>query len=472
MNTLKIKSFKAFKNEITIDFQGKNLLVYGENGSGKSSIYEALKIIFFKPRLETTIESQDTPEEQEQMNRDFWSKYNNRNTNVDFDIEIDNTNYEDFSAENYQSFMISITKIKFDGKIKLSEFLKNFFFDINDIDSFCLEHYSYIQDEINDNLNLFNENIQVTIDREDGYAIKITDSTRNLESKNELNRYFNEAKLNLVTLLLLFNTIRCATNPEETKRKILILDDFITSLDVSNRAYLMRYILDEFSDFQIILFTHNVNFYNLIMYLIEDIYKINDNWNFGNIYELNNNNKLYLRKNVENVSKIKTAFKTINSDDIDVPEQYERIGNRIRKKFEVLLYEYSKLLMIGAVEDSKSILNRLENSKNLYFHNNDNKKTASDLVDEIDTILNLPNPQNLQNSLLGKINSYKQNDFDHIKKILKGLKLYRKITMNPMSHGHIGQPAFTHTEIKQTLKLLEILERKLKHLINSDASGM
>jgi len=460
INRLKLRHFKAFKDELVIDFGSKNLLIYGENGSGKSSIYEALKIVFFKSKLEQDIEVVATPEEQIQVNNDFWNKFNNKNANLNFSIKINEEEYSEVSIENYQCFMISINNIQLDDKIKLDKFLENFFFHIDDVGNFCLENHLSVEAEINEKLQLFNEHIRVTIDKEDGYFVKIIDSIRNLESKRELNKYFNEAKLNLIKLLLLFNSIRCAK--EEGKEKILILDDFITSLDVSNRAFLMRYILDEFADFQIIILTHNVNFYNLIMYLIKDIYKTKDKWNFGNIYELNNNNKFYIKNSLDNVEKIKAQYN-------DNPEQIEEIGNKIRQKFEVLLYEYSKLLMIGAVEENKKILARIENSNNLYYYN---KKTASDLVDELETILSLENSYNLAGSLLAKINLYKQNEFHNIKEILKSLKLYKKITMNPMSHGHIGQTAFTTTEINQTLKLMEKFEKQLKSLTDNDVAGM
>ncbi|WP_419782638.1 AAA family ATPase [Malaciobacter marinus] len=39
---LKIKNFKAFQEEQIFDFRGKNVLVYGNNGSGKSSLFWAL----------------------------------------------------------------------------------------------------------------------------------------------------------------------------------------------------------------------------------------------------------------------------------------------------------------------------------------------------------------------------------------------------------------------------------------------
>ena len=42
---IEIKNFRAFYGTYQIDLHraGKNLLVYGENGSGKSSLYLALK---------------------------------------------------------------------------------------------------------------------------------------------------------------------------------------------------------------------------------------------------------------------------------------------------------------------------------------------------------------------------------------------------------------------------------------------
>ena len=43
---LTIKNFKAFYGEYNFDFDSKNILIYGENGSGKSSLYWALYHIF------------------------------------------------------------------------------------------------------------------------------------------------------------------------------------------------------------------------------------------------------------------------------------------------------------------------------------------------------------------------------------------------------------------------------------------
>lgn len=51
MNKLYLKNFKAFFNPVEIDFDSKNALIYGENGSGKSSIYEAIRLWFYTNKI-------------------------------------------------------------------------------------------------------------------------------------------------------------------------------------------------------------------------------------------------------------------------------------------------------------------------------------------------------------------------------------------------------------------------------------
>lgn len=49
INKIHITGFKAFPNDFELELEGKHLLMYGENGSGKSSIYYALHCIFQAP---------------------------------------------------------------------------------------------------------------------------------------------------------------------------------------------------------------------------------------------------------------------------------------------------------------------------------------------------------------------------------------------------------------------------------------
>lgn len=49
INKIHITGFKAFPNDFELQLEGKHLLMYGENGSGKSSIYYALHCMFQSP---------------------------------------------------------------------------------------------------------------------------------------------------------------------------------------------------------------------------------------------------------------------------------------------------------------------------------------------------------------------------------------------------------------------------------------
>lgn len=466
MNRLKIKNFKAYREELDeLILDGKSFLVYGENGSGKSSIYEAIKVVFFRDRLAPNIPIGTAPENITQINHDFWDKYKNKNAPTPFEIEINNTNYTDFDSISYQVFMIAMDRLCVSGSLRLDELLENFDLEIEEINEFCHENYETIQTEVNSKLQEFQEkNISIVIDNEDDFSIKITDSNRDLSYKENITDYFNEAKLNLIILLLLFEAIKCAKKSDP--KKILVLDDFITSLDMSNRTFLMKYILETFGDdFQIVILTHNVYFYNLIMYLINDIYKSGNKWKFGNIYEIDNQHKIYTKDTIERASDIKKFYER-NSENREV------VGNKIRQRFEVLLYEISKLLMVGGVEDSKKILERVELGKSVYFKNKvnqrDKNKTASDLVDEIKGILD---NENLKVDIEEKINSYQKINLKDIQKTIIDLKLYQKMILHPMSHGIIGQSLFTTNDIEVSLELLKKLEDSIKSLTDSDVDG-
>lgn len=460
MNKLRVEKFKAFNSEIVLPLNNKNLLLYGENGAGKSSLYESIKVIFFKQKIESILTA-PTPEDSEQLKNQLWSSYNNKISNSEFEIEINDEKYQTFVTTGYQVFMISIEDLIIESRINLKDLLEKMCFEISDISQLCILHSQEIQNGVNEALENFLEPITIEIDNEDGYSIKIIDSGRNLESKLEIKKYFNEAKLNIIILLLLLNAID--KSKDENKKKILVLDDFITSLDISNRTFIIKYIFEKFNDSQILIFTHNISFYNLIMFNIHESKK-NNEWEFSNLYEINNHHKLYIKSEIERVEKIKHDFINIPANHSN--DDLENIGNRIRKKFEVLLYEYSKLLMIGAVEDSKKILERIIKNQPAYYTEG---KTASDLLEAIEVILLENNNNNLVHRLNEKIAPFKNGDYSNFQKILKELKLYQKVTVHTMSHANaVGMPTFTIREIKKSIELLEKMESYLKALVDDN----
>ncbi len=107
-----------------------------------------------------------------------------------------------------------------------------------------------------------------------------------------------------------------------------------------------------------------------------------------------------VKKKIEN-GLLKSDFLQLSSPHSQL--EIDTIGNRMRKKFEILLYEFSKLTMIGSVEDSRKIIDRILSQKPVYYASN---QTASDLVDKIQSILNQNISFNLSKMIL-LINFYK-----------------------------------------------------------------
>jgi len=461
MNKLKIDKFKAFSEVVSLSLDGrKNLLLYGENGSGKSSIYEALKIIFFRECLQSHIKG-NTQEEKEQLLRDFWSTYNNKITNQDFSILIDDVKHSEFDVSNYQVYMLSAEELPLRTKIDFKALLKKNYLGIQDVDKFCNDNFKLIEAEVNLALEFFKEKIQIVIEQQDSFVVKVIDQNRCISRNDELTRYFNEAKLNLIIILLILNS--ALKSRDIAKRGVLVLDDIISSLDASNRTFLFKYVLENFQNTQLLLFTHNVSFYNLVQYMINEIYKAANSWTFGNVFEIDNHHRVYLNSEVESVSTISTAFVELGQNPNQIA--IDAIGNRARKRFEVMLYEYSKLVLIGGVEDSNKILDRILSSKSVYYKD---KNTASDLIDEIHQLLTGENHNNLVDRLLKKIETYRREDFQAFKAVIRNLRLYQKVTMHPMSHGVEGLTPYTIKEIKNSIELLRKMETYLNSLVNTN----
>ena len=69
INKIHITGFKAFPDDFELELEGKHLLMYGENGSGKSSIYYALHCLFQSPlKRDTGKKYFDTTNEQHLKN--------------------------------------------------------------------------------------------------------------------------------------------------------------------------------------------------------------------------------------------------------------------------------------------------------------------------------------------------------------------------------------------------------------------
>ena len=277
MKKIEMNNFKAFNSRIALILDNKNLLLYGENGSGKSSIFEAIKLIFYRERLLYNIIPVGASEEQKKAEEEnFYNSYINKSVNRgSIEIKVNDTDFNCFQAGDYQCYMLSHTDISHisyeiaGGKItnrdiiNLRRILENRFFPELDTETFYNTFKNDLITEVNNLLkNEFIETLQIGLENDD-LDIFLEDKSHHLRESDGLSTMFNEAKLHLVVTLLLLSIILKLEQNNPASHKLIVLDDIVNSLDSSNRKFMMKYILSKFSDFQKIFFTHNIGFNNI-----------------------------------------------------------------------------------------------------------------------------------------------------------------------------------------------------------------
>lgn len=478
MKVLELKDFKAHGN-LKIEFENKNFLLYGDNGAGKSSIYEALKIVFYKNKIEPIRIPTEAPEQYREKLNEFYREYTTIGSRSNFKVRINEDEIESLLRDQYKVYMIDLSNTNFDRFLRLETLLDKVNFDLPKNKTF---KYKKIETRANDFLKFCREDIKIKIDKNENYIIKITDKSRKLLDEKDIKIFFNEAKLNLVIFALLFSAIEVYKNTD--RKNILILDDFITSLDMSNRTFLMKYILDTFEDFQICIFTHNVYFYNLIMYLVNEIYRKSDSWQFANLFEKGNKHKSYITPSTKKKLELETLEHNWNT-----LRNGKDIGNQIRQKFEILLYEFSKILMVGGVEESNDILDAVINNQ-VYLDSQGKGccKLSSEIEEKIISLISslasidtsdCPDKpaakcrifERTTTQITALFESYRMHEMPQIKEIMNNLKLYRKVSMHPLSHGRFGESSFSEKEINSSIKLLKKLEQNIFDLRNARVDG-
>ena len=134
IDSLELYHFKAFEDDVKFKFEGKNSLVFGENGSGKTSFYEALKLAFFNDKLESSkISSFDTPEDANAKRNQMYESFRNANdTSMRFTIKINGDDYTVLARNDYRVFLVTHADFELhDDCILLEETLGRLFFDFN-----------------------------------------------------------------------------------------------------------------------------------------------------------------------------------------------------------------------------------------------------------------------------------------------------------------------------------------------------
>jgi len=203
--------------------------------------------------------------------------------------------------------------------------------------------------------------------------------------------------------------------------KLLVLDDLLLSLDMSNRDIVLDIILSEgLKKYQIIILTHDKNFFELIRHKIKR--SKHSKWKFIEMYES-------IKNDVPQPLIFESDSYLGNAEHFLKEKKYEIAGNYLRKEAEhfckKFLTDRYKLGQFGQLK---------------------------------------PLAMLLQEAVLFS----KQNGIEH--KLLEDLDGYRKFLLNDSSHDSFDVPKYK-TEIENCIKtLLELNQIKNQSLIDKGST--
>ncbi|QUB66738.1 AAA family ATPase [Prevotella melaninogenica] len=463
MKSIEIKNFKAFnKNSILLgDVQGsghKNILCYGENGSGKTSIYEAIKFFFFKEKIigEKIPSSKVGPDREAEI-RQLEINYRNKSVQEEIFIEIDGKSSRNFNYDEQEVYMVSGKDLLISNDIDIFNILEKCYLSSVTVTSEEKDVYSeVIVEEVNRVLSTyFYTNIKIRLSQDNGNKIVVIDSIRGLESEKLLHNYFNESIIHIIKLIIILSYVLLHQDSE--KSSLLVFDDIVTSMDNSYRSFLYRYIQDEFKSFQLVILTHSTSFFNLCEHWISEKNE-NDNWVIQGLYENGGNHKIYT-KGILTTENIKEK---INKDEVDI----KTLGNETRQLFEMLIQQFCMLTMIGAKEETDKLIAEISNQEeNKSFLITEQKvETSVDLLNKVRSYLkNCPEEKKIT-KITEAIESFDKGKFNILTSWLNEMKMYQKSTLHQASHGHTGLPDISSKELKASLQVLSKLESTIKKM--------
>ena len=469
MNKLRLEHFKAFRDLAELALDGENVLIFGENGAGKSSLYQALKIIFHRKKMFDS-EIPDTtkdPRDRKNAENDILSMYNYQLTPLTpFLLEIDGTSFEKFDTTGYDVSMISQEDIKVEDEIDVLNLLKKSYVNIGKPADFVRDKKNTIETVVNSLLkNYFCEdNLAVTLIYKDTrWVLTIKDKSRDNSARNEkLTEYFNEAKLHIIKLLVLLTAVLYNGAKERGEKRVLVLDDVLTSMDAANRAVFIKLLIKYFDEYQKIVLTHSISFFNLAEHSFSKAY--HQKWELFQIIEHEGNSEIVPKKPEDYGKKIQKDYNPGRNDAI--------IGNRVRKHFEYLVREASALLYTGGIAETSHLLNAIAAPKKLYYEFDGTQKklkTVYDLVDELIAIIDAAPTSPLKSQLKPVIARYVSgNELTELRDILSEMVMYQKVSMHPLSHSTGALSFATTRECERSISLLIQLENQLNKLIGRD----
>ncbi len=436
INKITLSNFRFFTDDTpnnTFEPNKHGMLIYGENGSGKSSLFKAFEFLS-KTKIEEK-EFKDNKnifkfEEPTSLNFEFD---NSKSLTIgDDNLEIDK---DDIFIRNLSIFKPILSyqellKVSYNENNSINEQKNLYTFFEKILEDYPIlgtskrlkdfedeEHFAHFKriiekdlfSEINNFLEKFKHNFKITKIKLSGVGKKAyleIDYFDNDITDKKYHLFLNEARLSALAMSIYFSIIKKQFDLlEEDSLKILVLDDLLISFDMNNRLNLLKILQDEFNDYQIFFFTHERGLFELI----------NEKMNLQS-YEI------YVQK----------------KDDIEVPfiKQSNSLIEQAKYQKETQNYGCSANLLRQHIE--KILCNFLP------------KEQILDRKCKIATL----------DTLLGKAINFedtKPNKNQRIVDIFKALKTYKKVLLNEASH--YNSTDIYKLELEDTISIIDELEK-------------
>ena len=460
---IEIKNFRAFYGTYRIDLRksGKNLLIYGENGSGKSSLYFALKLFLesgedpsHRFESDQNIFTEDTGYIKLGLRANEWSRLETyewsesvKETEDELIIEGSRAkgflDYKDLLETHYvhrESNTVNVFSLLVETLLAntvnplTNRTLTDDWADIQPpyprrnatvqiaalesrIEIFNNElenRLAELQPKASEILGRFGHNVVLNFDfpgvkynRENGtldnQEILLTVELFDRDIP-EHHRFLNEARLSAIAIAIYFSSILIQP---ESRLKILALDDVLIGLDMSNRLPVLDILEEYFPDYQVFLTTYDKAWYEIAKQRTSDA-----EWEYTEFYS-KQTDEFEIPIHVQDRPYLEKAKEYFTAND------YKACIIYLRTAFEAAIKKFCQ-------------------KKNLRVKYRENPK---DLRSD-----HFWTPIKADTSFL------EQGLIDEI-------ELYRSIILNPISHARIVPEV--KKEISEAIDAVEALEAKL-----------
>lgn len=475
---IEIKNFRAFYGTYTIDLYraGHNLLVYGENGSGKSSLFLGLKLFLesglrqhrfekyqniFLPADDGYLRLHLRPNEQTDAALFEWSKTVTNQTTNPLIIDASKTKgFLDYKGllETYFLHRDQLNVNLF--KLLVENILAN---TINDVTNrtFAAD-WADLQTKLprrnstkqvgvlQDALNNFNTGLASKLQElktkateilnRFGYAVELDFGFRGLTYNQAKKReekaiidqeialkiklfqqdilehhlFLNEARLSAIAVALYFASLLISPT---SQLKILVLDDMLIGLDMSNRLPVIDILKDYFADWQIFFFTYDQAWYEIVKQRTQTPDWAHK-WKYAE-FHCSRTDAFEIPVYVENKAYLDKAKEYFNAHD------YKACVIYLRTAFETIIKKFC--------EKKNLAVKYRENPKGLT--SNDFWEPIRDARDQNGS------PKFLDSTFASEV------------------ELYRSLILNPLSHAQIVNTP--QREIDEAIQKIEELQRRL-----------